>query len=83
VGDAAFEHIGDNLHLAMAVSAEAAAALDHIFIDDAKGAEAHELWVVVVGEGEAEFGIEPAVIGMAAICGFTDCKHWEFPLHSG
>jgi len=58
-------------------------ALDHVFIDDAQGAEAHELGVVVVGKGEAEFGIEPAVVGVAAIGGFTNCKHWVFPRLSG
>jgi hypothetical protein len=78
VGYAARKDVGDNLHLAMAVSAEASAALDCVFVDDAQGAEAHEFGVVVVGEGEGEFGIEPAVVGVAAIGGFTNCKHWFF-----
>src|ERR1700678_313659 len=76
--DAAREHVGDDLHLAMAVGAEAAAALDCVFVDDPQGAEAHELRIVVVGEGETEFGIEPAMVGVAAISGFTNCKHWVF-----
>ena len=53
-------------------------ALNDVFIDDTQGAETHVGRVVVVGKGEAESGIEPAMVGVAAIGGLSDCKHWNF-----
>ena len=47
------EHVADDLHVAMAVRAEAAARGDAVLVDDAQVAEAHVARVVVVGEREA------------------------------
>ena len=60
------EDVADDLHVAMAVRAEAAARGDAVLVDDAQVAEAHVARVVVVGEREAVPALEPAVVGVAA-----------------
>ena len=65
MGEAALENVADDLHVAMAVGAEALPRLHAIFVDDAKGAEAHVLRVVVVGERERVERLEPAMLGKA------------------
>src|SRR5205823_9212134 len=67
VSERAFEHIGDDLHVAVAVRAEAATGLHAVLVDDAQHPVAHVLRVVVIGEGEAVVRVEPAVLGVAAL----------------
>jgi len=50
VFERAFEHPGEDLHVAMAVCAETLAGLDSIFIDDAQRAETHVARIVVIAE---------------------------------
>lgn len=65
-----FELAGDDVRpdeeLGVGVGAEARAALDAVFVDDAQGAEGCEARVVVGGEGEGVEGVEPVVVGVAA-----------------
>ena len=61
----ALEHVGDDLHVAVRVGAEALAGRDAVVVDHAQRAEAHVLGVVVVGEREGVVGVEPAVVGVA------------------
>mmetsp|Transcript_1065 Transcript_1065/g.2840 ORF Transcript_1065/g.2840 Transcript_1065/m.2840 type:complete len:213 (-) Transcript_1065:201-839(-) len=63
------EHIADDLHVAVAMGAEAGTRGDPVFIDHAQRAEAHAGRVVVVGKREAVEGFQPAVIGIAAVAG--------------
>lgn len=60
------QDISDDLHVAVRVSGEPAAAGDDVVVDDPKGPEAHVLRVVVVSKGERVGAPEPAVIGVAA-----------------
>ena len=75
MAERAGEDPGDDLHLLVAVGAEAAAGLDDVLVDDAEVAEAHECGVVVFGEGEGEAGDEPATVGEAAVLGFAEGDH--------
>ena len=50
-----------------------------ILVDDAQGAEAHVVGIVVVGKREGEVGIEPTVICVAALGGRTDRQHCVTP----
>ncbi len=73
VREAAFEHVADDLHVAMAVGAEALASYCHaVFVDDAKRTEAHVLWVVIVGERKGVERLEPAMVGEASFCAAAD-----------
>ena len=75
----AFEHVADDLHVAVAVGAEAGAGGDAVLVDDAQVAEAHVARVVVVGEREAVVALEPAVVGVAAVGGFAQGDHAGAP----
>jgi hypothetical protein len=69
------QHVADDLHVAVAVRAEAGAGGDAVFVDHAQVAEAHVLRVVVAGEGKAVERLEPAVVGIAAVLGFAQGQH--------
>ena len=69
------QHVADDLHVAVAVGAEAGAGSDAVFVDDAQIAQAHELRVVVTGKGETVEGLEPAVVGVAAVLRFAKGQH--------
>lgn len=49
------------------VRAKACAALHAVFVYHAEGAEGFVRGVVVGGEGEGVEGVEPAVVGVAAV----------------
>jgi hypothetical protein len=76
VREAALEHVADDLHVAVAVGAEARAGLHAVLVDDAQRTEAHVRRVVVVGEGEAVERVEPAVPGVASFCAAADFAHF-------
>ena len=76
----AFEHVADDLHVAVAMRAEAGASGDAVFVDDPQVAHAHVLGVVVVGKGKAVKALEPAVVGVAAILGLAKCQHGDLSL---
>ena len=44
------EHVADDLHVSVAVTAEAGARIDTVFIDDAQVPPTHILGVVVLGK---------------------------------
>src|SRR4029079_4627125 len=47
-----FEHVADDLHVAVAVRAEACPGADSVFVNHAQWTEAHVLGIVVVGKRE-------------------------------
>ena len=73
------EHVADDLHVAVAVRAEAGARGDAVLVDDAQVAEAHVARVVVVGEREAVAALQPAVVGVAAVGRFAQGDHETSP----
>lgn len=72
MGKCAGEDVAKDFHVPMWVSGEAAAGRNLVLIDDAEATEAHVRGVVIAGEAEGVFAFEPAMIGKAALCGFTD-----------
>src|SRR6267143_2332392 len=63
----AFEDPGDDLHVAVAMGAEALARLDAVVVDDTKRAKSHVLRVVIGGEREGVIRVEPSVVEMPAL----------------
>jgi hypothetical protein len=79
MGQSAIEHVADDLHVAMAVGAEALSGRDGVVVEHAQVAEAHVRRVVIVGEREAVMAVEPAMVGMAAVLSLAKREH-EFLL---
>ena len=79
VRERALEHVGDDLHVAVPVRAEAGTRRDPVFVDDAQVAEAHVRRVVVVGERKTVKALEPAMIGVAAFRRFAQGQHGRSP----
>ncbi|MNO00548.1 hypothetical protein D3C81_2204630 [compost metagenome] len=71
----AVQHIGDDLHVTVAVRAETAAGGDAVVVDHAQRAKAHVSGIVVVGEGKGVKGIEPAMVGVTPFGGAANRKH--------
>jgi len=70
-----FEHVGDDLHVAVSVRAEAFARLDAILVDHAQHAVAHVPRIVVIAEGEGVPARKPSKLGDAAIGGLAHGEH--------
>src|SRR6266849_5271773 len=69
------EDPGDDLHVAVAMGAEALTRLDAIVVDDTEGAKPHVLRVVIGGKREGVIRVEPAVVEMAALGRRTQNDH--------
>ncbi len=83
VFEGAVEHVGNDLHVAVAVRAEAHAGLHPVLVDDPQRAEAHMLGVVIIGEREAVEAVEPAVVLMTAGFGRTNGNRHDVLLQDG
>jgi len=70
-----FEHVADDLHVAMPVGAEALTGRDAVLVDHPERTEPHVGRVVVIGEGEAVAGVEPPVAGVASVLALPDGHH--------
>ena len=64
-------HEGENLHVGVGMSREAAVGLNGVVVHDPEGAEAHVVGVMIIGEGEGEASLQPSVVGLAAIFGWA------------
>jgi hypothetical protein len=62
VADRALAHVGDDLHVAVAVAVEAAPRLDRVVVPDQQRAETHSRRVVIVGEAEVIARRQPVVV---------------------
>src|SRR6185437_8154150 len=69
------QHVGQDVHVPMAVRRESRARNDAILVDHAQGAEAHLHGIVVIGEGEAVSAVEPAGAAAAARHAITKRDH--------
>ena len=68
MGEFAAEDVGEDFSVAVRVGGEAGESGDAVFVQDAEGTERCVLGGVVLGEGECVVGVEPAVVGVAAVC---------------
>ena len=64
-----FEHVGQNLRVAVRVLPEALAGLDDVVVDHAQRVESHVVGIPVVAEREAVPAVEPVEPGPAAVVG--------------
>jgi len=80
VGQFAFEHVTDDLHVAVAMPAEALAGRHPVLVDHPQVAEAHVFPVVVIGKGKTVLRLEPAMVGMAAVFGLAYPDHGNLPI---
>lgn len=74
------EHVGDDLHVGMAVRCEAAAGGYLVLVDDTQVAESHEARIVVVAERETVPAVQPVDPDLAALGGFADLVHARPPV---
>jgi len=75
VGDGAVAHIGDDLHVAVAVQREAGAGLDGVVVPHPQRAHPHALGIDVVGEAEMVVGIEPAAVEAVELFEWAKLQH--------
>ena len=68
--EGAFQDVGDDLHVPMAVGIKAGGGFDAIFIDHAQRAKAHMAGIVILAERERVTAVEPAKIGLSALGGW-------------
>jgi len=73
----AFEHVGEDFHVAVAVGAKALGRGHAVVIDHQQVREALLLKVTVVAEREGMARMQPAVVGVAALVGFADVEHGD------
>ncbi len=72
MGEAAFQHVGEDLHVLVRVGRESAPGRDDVVIDDPQRAESHVGRVVIIGEGKRETALQPAVVGETPLVGAAD-----------
>ncbi len=69
------EDVGQDLHVPVGVGGESTAAREVVVVDDPERAEPHVPRIAVVRKGERVPGLQPAMIGMAAVGGFAKGDH--------
>jgi len=67
VSERALQNISDDFHIAVRMGAEAVAGLDVILVNNAQAAELRVFGVVVIGKRKGISGVQPAVVGLAAL----------------
>src|SRR5215475_14110781 len=70
-----FQHVGDDLHVAMRMGWKPITGLHPVFIDHPQAAEAHKPPIIVITERECVIRVEPAVVGMAPLRGPSYLNH--------
>jgi hypothetical protein len=75
-----FEHVGKDLHVAVRVLAETLAGRHAVIVDHQQVGKTLFARVAVAGEGKGVEGLQPAMIGEAAVGSFAKGQHDEFSL---
>ncbi|MEY3409792.1 MAG: hypothetical protein RIS02_1519, partial [Pseudomonadota bacterium] len=75
VRQVARQHIADDFHVFVAMSAKAGAGGNAVFVDDAQIAPAHEFRVVITSKRKAVKGLEPTMVGITTFCGTANLNH--------
>ena len=75
----AFEDVGDDLHVPVAVHAEPLTGLHAVIVDDPQGAKAHVGGIVVVAKGKRVVGVEPAVVEVAPLGSLANARSCSPP----
>ena len=59
----------------MSVLSKTFGRLHAVFVDHNEIAKAGEPGVLITGKGEAVIALQPAMLGMSAVLGSSDCDH--------
>ena len=78
----AFQHVADDLHVAMRMGGKTCAGGDAILIEDAQAGKAHLRRVVILVEGRGVPAVEPIQLGVAEFLALANCNH-ALPLTLG
>src|SRR5690242_10485457 len=70
-----FEHVGDDLHVAMRMRGKAIAGLHPVLVNNPQAAKSHKVGIEVVCERKRVICIQPAMVGMAAFLGPSYLNH--------
>ena len=70
-----FEHVGNDLHVSVTVHSKALTRRDVVVVNHAQRAEMYVLVVLIFSKREAESALQPAMIGLTAIFGFSKRQH--------
>ena len=73
-----FQNIGDYFHIPVGMGRKTLLRLNPILIDNPQRSKAHMLRVVIIGKEKSMKGLEPAMIGMAPVCRFSQDDHFEY-----
>ena len=79
MGDGAFAHVSDDLHVGMGMGRKAGVRCDLVVIPHPQGAVAHIGGIVVVGKREVMLGLQPAVVRAAEFCKGFQFDHRFLP----
>src|SRR6266536_5713414 len=80
VRQAALDHVGKNLHIAMRVRPKAGSGNDIVFVDHAQLTKAHVARIVISTERKSVMAVEPIGFSFAALRGPPDLDHCELLL---
>ncbi len=75
MGQSAGEDVGHNLHVPVTVHAKAFAWVDAVFVHHAQRAEVDMGGIVVLAEREGVIRVEPAMLEVAPLGGFSRADH--------
>ena len=75
VREAAFHHVGDDLHIAVCVRSEAPAGSHAVIIQHPQRAKSHVFGIVIIRERKRVIRVEPAMVGVAALIRRAEGKH--------
>ena len=69
------ENVANNLHIAMAMLTKTHSCSHAILINDAQISPSHKLGVMVASKRKGVKALEPAMVGIASILGFSQNYH--------
>ena len=75
----AFEHVGKDFHIAVAMGSETVGRRHAVVVDDQQVRKALLVRIAVVAEREGVARLQPAVVGDASLLGAADIEHGVCP----
>jgi hypothetical protein len=76
----AIEHVRNDFHIAVWVRAKSLRRLYPIVVYYPQFAKSHVLGIIEIGKRKAVFTVQPAVVGVAAVCRSSDFQHTHYTL---
>ena len=70
-----FQNVGYDFHVPVRVRAKAFAGFDTILVHHTQRSKRHVLWILIVTKRKRVIRVEPSVVEMASVFGFSDLDH--------